>query len=57
MRGVADRTVKRTFCAYLTRRRNKGEKVTVLKPPYKEGTYMCAVVEVDGMQMRVFLSW
>jgi hypothetical protein len=56
MSWVPDRTLKRTFHAYLTRRRSKGEKVNVLKPPYKQGTHMCAVLEVDGMQMRVFFS-
>ena len=57
MNWVPDRTVKRTFYAYLARRRNKGETVKVLKPLYKEGTHMCALVEVNGTQMRVFFSW
>ena len=53
---VPDRTLTRTFYAYLARRRSMGEKVKVLEFLHKEGTQMCAVLEVNGVQMRVFFS-
>ena len=39
--------------AYVARRIEKGEKVSVLRPPYRMGQ-MRAVLEVNGKRLRVF---
>jgi hypothetical protein len=44
---------KHQFDVYLERRRKKGEKVRVLKPPYRVGQVR-AMLEVDGIRMRAF---